>query len=330
MPLLTCQDYIYASLRRIGSLRPGATAGTDILGDALDAWRLLWDGFNSQRTMAFSVPDYILPLAGNNSLQGIYGPNVQFSIGPAFNADVTLQSSASVLCANTAGLNIGQYLTGTGIPANTWITALTVNVGFTCNNAATLSGPQTLTVVPTFTSPRPEAIVRMNLLLTSANPQQPSRIPLAPMSAEEWANIPVVQFNASNVATSFYYDPQFPQGVINVFPPLNGNALEIFTWGFLTPPATLTQTYSAPPGYAEVVIWNLAKELWPLATNQVMVNKVPFQYICGQAALARDRVKRVNAPSPKLRNDFGGTMRSNAGGVSDWALILTGVGSGGW
>lgn len=324
MALITVSDYIYHAFRRCGQLRPGAGANPDLMNDGLDAWKIIYDGYNAKRTMAFSIPDYIYPVGSNTGLQGIYGPNVQFSIGPSFSVSVTLQSSTAVLCPNTAGLNIGQAVTGAGIPASTWITAVSINVGFTLNNAATSTGPQTLIIVPTFAGPRPEFIIRMNLVLTSANPTQPTRIPLAPMSAEEWGAIPVVQFNAVNVATSFYYDPQYPQGVINVFPPLNGNALEIFTWGFLTPPTSLTATYSAPPGYAEVVIWNLARELWPLATHDVFVNKLPFQFICGQAAKAREAVKSINAPMPKLRNDFGGSMSSRVA-VCDWNAILVGT-----
>ena len=324
MALLTCGDYIYQAFRRCGQLRPGATAGADILQDGLDAWKIIYDGYNAKRTNSFSIPDYVYPVSTSTSLDGIYGENVQFSIGPSFTVDLTLQTSVTALCTNTAGLNIGQTITGSGIPALTTIQGISINTSITLSAAATTSGAITGTVVASFTGPRPESIIRMNLLLTSANPTQPTRIPLSPMSAEEWARIPVVQFNAINVATSFYYDPQFPQGVINVFPPLNGNSLEIFTWGFLTPPTSLTQTYSAPPGYAEVVIWNLARELWPLATNSVFVNKLPFQFICGQAAKARAAVQAVNAPSPRMRNDFGGSLKSTRA-VCDWGLLLTGT-----
>lgn len=323
MALLTVSDYIYAALRRCGQLRPGATSGTDLMNDALDSWKLIYDSMNAKRTNAFSIPDYVYPVSTSTSLDGIYGENVQFSIGPTFTVDLTLQTSVTALCTNTAGLNIGQSITGSGIPALTTIQGISIDTSITLSAAATTSGPITGTVVASFTGPRPESIIRMNLLLTSANPTQPTRIPLSPMSAEEWARIPVVQFNAINVATSFYYDPQFPQGVINVFPPLNGNSLEIFTWGFLTPPTSLTQAYSAPPGYAEVVIWNLARELWPLATNSVFVNKLPFQFICGQAAKARAAVQAVNAPSPRMRNDFGGSLKSTRA-VCDWGLLLTG------
>ncbi len=175
-----------------------------------------------------------------------------------------------------------------------------------------------------FTAPRPEAIVRLNLYLTSANPGQPTRIPIRLISMEEWMNIPVINLPAINVATTAAYDPQWPNGVIWVWPPLNGNSLEIFTWGQLTPPATLGATYSAPPGYADVIIWSLAKALWPLATNSVYVNKLPFQFICGQAALARNAVMAVNAPMPRLRNDFTGGAGSRSN-TSDWDLLLAGV-----
>ncbi len=324
MALVTAGDYIYQALRRCGQLRPGYTEGPEMLQDGLDAWRIIFDGMNAKRTNAYSIPDYVYGVSTATSLNGIYGQNVQFTIGPSFTVDVTLNSTTTVLCTNTAGLIIGQYPTGAGIPSGAYITALSINTSFTLSVAATATGAATLTVPPSFAGPRPEAIIRMNLLLTSANPAQPTRIPLAPMSAEEWANIPVVQFNPINVATSFYYDPQFPQGVINIFPPLNGNSLEIYTWGFLTPPTSLTATFQMPPGYAEVIIWELAKELWPMATKDVWINKLPFQYICGRAAKAKQAIRDVNAPMPRLRNDFGGSMATQAA-ICDWQLLLTGV-----
>jgi hypothetical protein len=305
-------------------MRPGYIPLPELLNEGLNEWWAMYDGFNAQRTMAFSIPDYVYPIGSNTGLNGIYGKNVQFTIGPSFTVPVTLQSSVNVLCVNTAGLIVGQYPTGAGIPAGAYITTLAVNTGFTLSVPATASGPVTLTIPPTFAGPRPEAIVRMNLFLTSSNPAQPTRIPLAPLSAEEWAGIPVVQFTATNVATSFYYDPQFPQGVINIFPPLNGNSLEIFTWGFLTPPTALTSTYSAPPGYADVLIWELAKRLWPRCTHSVMPNKLPLQWLCGQAARAKDVVRAVNAPMPRMRNDFhGGGSRQAA--TCDWNLLLVGT-----
>lgn len=324
MALLTASDYIYNAFRRMGQLRPGYTTNNELMTDALDAWRILFDGLNAKRTMQYSIPDFIYPVV-SSGLDGIYGENVQFSVGPVFTFSATTTStSTTALVTNTAGLNIGQRISGTGIATGSTIQGISTNTSIVLSDAATASGATTVTVTPDFIGPRPEAIIRMNLLLTSASPAQPSRIPLAPMSAEEWANLPVVQFSPVDVTTAFYYDPQFPQGVINVFPPLNGNSLEFFTWGVLTPPTSLTASYSAPPGYADLIIWELAKVLWPMATKNLMVNRVSHQWICGQAKLARDAVRAVNAPMPRMRNDFtgGGGSRSNS---CDWDLLLTGV-----
>ena len=57
----------------------------------------------------------------------------------------TLQSNTIVLVGNTAGLLVGQLVTGTGIPANTLITNIVADTSITISNAATSSGLQTLT-----------------------------------------------------------------------------------------------------------------------------------------------------------------------------------------
>ena len=176
-----------------------------------------------------------------------------------------------------------------------------------------------------FLGPRPEAIARCNLYLTSASPSTPTRIPLSQLSMEEWTSIVAPVFAPINVATCFCYDPQYPNGVLWVWPPLNGNSLEIFTWGFLTPPTSLAATFSAPPGYADVVIWDLARRLWPLCTKDMMPHRVSHQWLCGQAAIARKAVQDVNRPMPRLATDFRGGVQHNTAGASDWSLILTGV-----
>lgn len=324
MALITAQDYLYHALRQCGQLRPGYTSNSELLSDGLDRWRIMFDGFNAKRTMAYSIPDYIYPINYANSLNGIYGQGIQYTVGPAFSFSGTLTTgNAVVQASNTAGLIIGHPLAGVGIPAGAFVKSIAPNVSVTMSANATGVGPQTITVNPSFNGPRPEAIVRMNLYMTSVSPSQPTRIPLSPISAEEFSNISVLQLTPINVTTVFYYDPQFPQGVINVWPPLNGNSLEFFTWGFLTPPASLTQNYSAPPGYAEVIICELAKIMWGLATNDVFVNKVSLQELKASAAIAKKAVRDVNAPMPRMRNDF----QSGPTGApqSSWELLLTGI-----
>lgn len=260
---MIAQDYIYQALRKCGQMRPGYVNSTDLLNDGLAEWKAMYDGFNAERTLNYTMPDYIFPITGP----------------------------------------------GTGTTGN----------GNTFGGSGYTIGPSGAD----FTAPRPTAIVRMNLYLTSANPSQPSRIPISMISMEEWMNIPVIQLNAINVAVVAAYDPQFPNGVIWVWPPLNGNSLEIFTWGQLTPPATLGATYAAPPGYQDLIVYRLAQRLYHLCTRDVAVNKVPFQYLCGQAALAASRVKAMNAPMPKMRCDF--QSGGNDVAVCDWDLLLAGV-----
>ena len=262
--LIQAQDFIYQALRKCGQMRPGYTPSPELLQDGLNEWTAMFDSYNAERTLNYTMPDYVFPI-----------------LGPGH---------------GTTGN--GQTFGGSGYEI----------------------GPTALD----FVAPRPVSIVRMNLYLTSANPSQPSRIPMGLISMEQWTNIAVINLNPINVATIAAYDPQFPNGVIWVWPPLNGNSLEIFTWGQLTPPAALTDPYSAPPGYMDLIIWRLAARLWPMCSKEMMIRKEPPQWIRGQAAIAAARVKAVNAPMPRLTCDFRGGNRS-ATAVCDWDLLLTGV-----
>lgn len=323
MALSSAQDYIQSAFRRCGQMRAGYTLPPELLNDGLNEFQAMFDGFNATRTMAYSVPDYIYPIA-TNGMNGIYGPNISFLIGPKFTflADTT-NLSPILAVANTQGLIIGEFVSGTGIPAGAYITAVTVNTSVTISAPATATNPGvSITVTPDFIGPRPESIIRMNLVYSSI--PKPIRIPISMISVEQFAAISALQINAINVTTVAYYSATYPCGVINVWPPLNGNELEIFTWGFLTPPTVLASIVTLPPGYSDVIIYELAKRLWPMCTKDMAINKVSHQWLCGQAKLARDRVKAVNAPMPKLANDFGMRRWGNQA-ESNWNLLLAGI-----
>ncbi len=322
---MTAQGFIDQAYRKCGQMRPGYTVQPEQYAESLIEFQTMYDGYNAERTMSYSVPDYIYPIA-SNGLDGIYGENIQFTVGPRFTFTAALTiTSTTALVANTTGLIIGQRISGTGIAAGSTIQGISINVSITLSLAATSTqAASVVTVTPDFIGPRPEAILRMNLWMTSASPTNPTRLPISPISAEEWANISVLAFTPINVANVFYYDPQYPQGVINVWPPLNGNSLEFFTWGFLTPPTLLSSTITVPPGYADLITYELAKRLWPMCTKQLAINRVSHQWLCGQAKIARDKVKAVNAPMPRMANDFGGG-RGGGANVNDWSTILAGL-----
>ena len=196
----------------------------------------------------------------------------------------------------------------------------TTGNGQTFGGAGYQIGPTALD----FVCERPVDIVRMNLYLTAANPAQPARIPMGRISMEEWTTIAVPDLTPINVALVYAYDTQFPNAVIWVWPPLNGNSLEIFTWGTIPAPTSLGSSVSYPPGYQEAIEWTLAQKMWPFITQTMMPNKLPLPYITGQAKKHRDRIKALNNPTPRFGSDF----RASASGRSpecSWSLLFEGI-----
>jgi hypothetical protein len=219
-------------------MRPGYIPSPELLADALNEWGMLFDSWAAERTMGWSIPQYVYPVTGPGSKSGGNG----YDIGPT---------------------------------ATNWV------------------------------GPRPESIVRANLVMTSVGPQ-PVYLPIRMLSAEDWASLSIRQIPGINVTNLAYYDPQYPNGVFNVFPPLTGNSIELFTWAAFAVPASLSAAYSAPPGYQDAVVYSLAERLWSLCTHSVMVNKVSQQWLAAQAHVAREKVRSVNRPLPTLKADFRG------------------------
>lgn len=159
-----------------------------------------------------------------------------------------------------------------------------------------------------WTGPRPTSIIRANLVQTTVGPQ-PVYIPIQPISQEQWASLAIRQIPAVNITSVFWYDPQFPNGVFNVFPPLSGNSIELFQWGTLSVPNALSASYSGPPGYAAMVAAGLAERLYYMVPKLLMPEKAPYPVIAGKAKLALDRIRLLNRPINPMRNDFRGGGR---------------------
>jgi hypothetical protein len=93
--------------------------------------------------------------------------------------------------------------------------------------------------------------------------------------------------------------------VFNVFPPLNGNAVQIYQWGVLAPPATLASPYAAPSGYTDFVINGLAERLYHMVTTEKMTSRpAPYQLIAGRAYESRMKIKLLNRQIPRLNSDY--------------------------
>lgn len=173
--------------------------------------------------------------------------------------------------------------------------------------AGSQSGGNGYDVGPTATNwvgPRPTSIIRANLVQGTGSSKV--YIPLTPISQEQWAALAVRAIPASGYTSEFFYDPQFPNGVFNVFPPLNGNSIELFQFGVLVVPATLATAYAAPPGYAEMVVSALAGRLYYMVPKLLMPEKKPYNIVAAQAIVAREKLQMLNRPLNPLENDFHG------------------------
>lgn len=323
MALVTAQDYIYQALRKCGQMRPGYTPPSELLSDALTEWGVLFDEWQAEREMGFSVPTFQFAVTGPGSQTDGNG----YLIGPRQAVTGTLTITSPVIaCSNTFGVYAGEAISGTGIPAGSTVVSFVADTSITISKNATANGAQTLTLTPDWVAPRPESIVRANNVLTNVG-NQPVYLPIRMVSTEEWASLAIQQIPEINVTSLAYYDPQFPAGVFNVFPPLNGNSVQLYTWAALAAPTSLSSTYSAPPAYANAVLWSLAERVWPLCTNWAAAgpNKISIESIRGEAYEAREKVRTVNRVQPALSPDFrGGSPTSPEAGYFDSFVTWTG------
>lgn len=317
---MIASEFIYQAFRKIGQLRPGAGSTPELMQDALTEWAAFFDELAAERNTQYSNPVFQYPVTGPGSLTGGNG----YSIGPifTFTGTTSIGSASITAVSNIFGLVVGQKVSGTGIPAGSTIATISPTA-ITISHLATAAGVTVISVTPDFVGPRPESIIRANLVFTSQGPQ-PVYIQLQPVTQEQWASLAILQIPATNVTSIFWYDPQFPQGVINVFPPLNGNALQFYTWGVLSPPASLATVYTAPPGYWDMVVFGLAERLYYMATKGVVIKPAPYAIIAAKAQLARDKVRRVNRPIPRLANDFSSRGAGGASGFYDSFVTYTG------
>lgn len=167
---------------------------------------------------------------------------------------------------------------------------------------------------------RPLSIRRMNWVWTINTPTQPQRPNIRLIDESEWFSIIQLPIPGALQAIYCYYDPQYPLGVLNLWPPVQpGNQIEIYAWGQLTYPAAAGTTFTFPPGYWQATKLSLAELLMGIAPRGMFVEKQPDVHrIPALALAARNAIKNVNRVTPRLVSD----MRTMRGGDYD---VLVGV-----
>lgn len=98
----------------------------------------------------------------------------------------------------------------------------------------------------------------------------------------------------SQIPTDLFYDPQYPLGIINIFPsPLLGYAVFYDSTQQQVDPAALTTSISMPEGYERAYVLNLAIEMVS-AGFPSMLSDTAWQALVANAAAAKANVKRTN------------------------------------
>ncbi len=172
------------------------------------------------------------------------------------------------------------------------------------------------TIGPTgadFTATRPNVIQRANIILTSSNPT--SRFPLELVNDMEWSDVTVPSLGSAPYPTKLYNDGSYPNSRLYLwpYPTTTGNALELFVPHQSAEFATLSDTFSFPPGFANAFMLSLAE--------RTVEGFAPIpQTLAKSAAMARARFQNLNSQSPKMStvDGFSGSNRGDGPGNSYW------------
>lgn len=156
--------------------------------------------------------------------------------------------------------------------------------------------------------PRPPKIDRMGII-NLANPSQPLELPLAYLSLDEWANIPVKNIQSA-LPQKVWDDQGFPYRTLSFYCVPNVQVqCTIYAWGALGIFPDLVTDVQFPPGYAKWLRYNLAVDLAP----EFGVPLSPEILMTARETQAT--IQDMNAPLNELSCDE--ALRS-PGGVYNW------------
>lgn len=93
--------------------------------------------------------------------------------------------------------------------------------------------------------------------------------PVRVVQQPEWNQIAAknITFVQSTIALVIWYDPQYPLGVINIYPAPGAGYTMYFVYPFILTDLSLTSTLSLPQGYVKAITDNAADYVWPYFYN---------------------------------------------------------------
>lgn len=127
----------------------------------------------------------------------------------------------------------------------------------------------------------------------------PADYPLRVVNQYDWNQI-ITKSTSSTYPTVLFYDPEFPLGVIYLWPvPTAAFTLFFDAVAQLTQFATLATVFSFPPGYERAMIFNLAVEM------AAQFGVEPTRRVVELANKALANIKRANIKIPQAEFEMG-------------------------
>jgi len=293
-------DIISRALKDIGALEAGETPTSDAATDAFDMLNDLVDQWSNEDMMVFYKSEIVFPITAGQT---------QYTIGPTGNINASFVGSISgttltVTAINSGGINLGQYLSGSGITTGTKIVGFLTGAGNNINEA----GTYTLNISQTVSSTtitgyyeRPlsldSAFVRIN---TNSNGQPIVNggldYPVAVLNLEDYEMIGLKTLSGP-WPKAVYYQPSEILGNIYVWPNPSQGEMHLFSNTIFQRYLTLYDNIALPQGYSMALRWCLAERLMPMYGK---ASAVQIQMINAYAAQSKATLKRTNMKPPMV------------------------------
>lgn len=284
--MTTPLELITDALGAIGVNAPGEPVDSDTSALCLRLANRMLDQWSNQKMLLYYTTEIIFTLTGN-IYQYTIGPGG--SIGGTFTGSIT--GTTLTVSAITAGdVALGQTITGTGVTANTKITAFITGAGQTGTYRVNQSQTVASTTL-TSSYQRPlvidSAFVRVSTL----------DYPVAVLNVEQYELIGLKTLNGP-WPRALYYQPSLPLANITFWPVPSSGEMHMFAKSILQQFVTLFDTVTFPQGYEAALMWCLAEWFIPFFPATGAAAEVRAT-VPAQAAIARGWLKRTNMQPPQ-------------------------------
>ncbi len=263
---MTALDLITGALREINAVpirqapsRADADFGLEKLNDLVDEWA-------ARRVYIYNesvLPIYTLAPGLNPHTIGPMGQLTQSSRAnnvATFICANNFENGQSVTIWNsTNGLNVtGLVQAATAAQFGIASIGAAIPLAADTGNAVLTASP-----VPTFGTPnmgqRPQRIAQATLVLTDVNPVVDVEMNIRD---SEWWMSESVKGLQTDIPTDLYYDPDWPNGSIYLWPvPNYSYGIRLRIWGTIPQFPSVNYTFSLPPGYQKALKLTLARDM---------------------------------------------------------------------